>query len=523
MALLTSFALNRRLAWAATCLTLSTGCAATPKEFESTERFEEIGANFVHQWNEAAHPFLGAAVIDVNGDGALEVFVSGSEGQDDALFSYREGKLQDVIAGTGLSSDVAGYGPVSIDIDGDNDTDLIVARNDGVHLYTNARGQFTSRKLNIELPAQSVPLSVAVSDIDRDGDADLYISAFVDPENFRSAVYNDPAHAKTNVLLLNNGDSTFTDITETSNTAGMQNTFLSVFTDLDNDGWQDLVVSQNTGEVEIFRNNRDRTFTAIATNTGFGFWMGIAVGDIDHDGDQDLFFSNVGDSIPSFLTTGDLRDDQPHNLDWRILRNEGDFNFSDATLEYGIEDEGFAWGAVFEDLNADGQLDLLVAQNYIKWPIHKLFKLTGRTYLGSRGSGKLHHVEALGLENPYFGQSPVIADLDSDGRPDVLWVNMDGPVRAFLNRSSNNYLRVAVPEQVELLGTRVRVETSDGPSYTREVMTSTGMLTDQTADLVFGVRDGVSISKVVIEYPDGSSQQIDSPDINSTIILSKNQ
>ena len=156
----------------------------------------------------------------------------------------------------------------------------------------------------------SVPLSVAVSDIDHDGDGDLYISVFVDFPSFRSATYNDPTHAKENRMLLNNGDFTFTDITASSGAAGKQNTFLSVFADLDADGWQDLVVAQNTGEVEIFRNMKDRTFQSIATKSGYGFWMGVAVGDIDNDGDQDLFFSNVGQSIPTFLTAGDIRDDQ---------------------------------------------------------------------------------------------------------------------------------------------------------------------------------------------------------------------
>src|SRR5680860_871799 len=91
-----------------------------------------------------------------------------------------------------------------------------------------------------------------------------------------------------------------------SGTASKQNTFLSTFVDLNGDGWQDLVVAQNTGEVEIFKNERNNTFTSVATNTGYGFWMGLAVGDVDKDGDQDLFFTNVGTSIPQFLLKGDL-------------------------------------------------------------------------------------------------------------------------------------------------------------------------------------------------------------------------
>ncbi len=489
---------------------LNTACATDLHGFDSITPFEEVTSDFTHNWDETVHPFSGAAVLDVDGDGRMEVFVGGGNQQPDLLLRLRNGVLEDVIDEAGLSSLAATYGSVSIDIDDDADVDLLVARQDGVTLYLNDDGRFTPRQIPVDLPDDSVVLSIAAGDIDRDGDADLYLSVFIDFAAFRSAVFNDPEHARANILLLNNGDLSFTDITKASGTAGKQNSFLSVFTDLDNDGWQDLVVAQNTGEVEMFRNNRDRSFTAVPTDSGFGFWMGIAVGDMDNDGDQDLYFSNVGDSIPAFLTTGDLQDDQRHNLEWLLLRNDGNFQFSDATADYGITGEGFAWGAVFEDLNLDGRLDLAVAQNYIKWPVHKLFKLSGRTYLQTGSAPAFTHIEALGIENPYFGQSPVIADLDADGKPDLLWINMDGPVRALLNRTPGASVTVKVEDHASLLGTRVRLTTSAGESYTREVVTSVGLMTDQTPDLVFGLGDATA-ERIEILYPDGSRDVIESP------------
>ena len=77
----------------------------------------------------------------------------------------------------------------------------------------------------------------------------MYVSVLINFESFRSETYNDPEHAKANIPLRNDGDLSFTDITETSGTASLQNGLLAVFTDLDSDGWQDLVVSQNTGKV----------------------------------------------------------------------------------------------------------------------------------------------------------------------------------------------------------------------------------------------------------------------------------
>ncbi|MGB8328824.1 MAG: CRTAC1 family protein [Polyangiales bacterium] len=503
------------------CVLSFDGCSAHPDSAMPPAAFTPVPSEFTHAWDKTKHPFTGAAVIDVDGDGKFEIFVGGGEGQSDALLSYRDGRLVDIVEATGLSSRTATYGSTAIDIDADADTDLLVARDDGVYLYLNDGARFQKTHIPVDLPEHSVPFGVAISDIDHDGDGDLYVSAFVAFSSFRSATFNDPAHAKTNRMLLNNGDLTFTDITRESGTASKQNTFFSVFVDLDSDGWQDLVVSQNTGEVEIFRNLRDRTFEPMATNTGLGFWMGLAVGDVDNDGDQDLFFTNVGKSIPELLTEGDLRADQSHTHQWRLLRNDGGFHLTDVTEAYGLAGEGFAWGAVFEDLNLDGQLDLLVAQNYIKWPIHKFFKLSGRTYLQHVGDGtrEFRDEPSLGMENKYFGQSPLIVDIDDDGRQDVVWINMNGPVRAFLNTSAGNYITIVVPDTVAALGTRISIETDSGKSYTRDVLAGAGMLTDQTPELTFGLGELERVRSVTIHRPNGVSEVIPAPRMNQKLVI----
>lgn len=505
---------------------LLSGCAqhqARPAPVEIAG-FAEVPVPFIHRWDDVHHPFTGAAVIDIDGDGRPEIFVGGGEGQEDGLLSYVDGQFKDVISGTGLSDLSATHGATSIDLDGDADVDLIVAREDGVYLYLNEVGVFTKKLVPVTLPADAVAFDVTVSDIDRDGDGDLYVSVFIDLESFRSATYNDPAHAKKNILLLNNGDLTFTDVTESAGVASLQNTFLSVFVDLDGDLWQDLVVAQNTGEVEIFRNTGKATFERIEAAEGHGFWMGLAVGDIDKDGDQDLLFTNVGDSIPSFLTRGDLRDDQVDTLEWLLLRNEGDMKFSDVTQQYGLTDHGFAWGAVFEDLNLDGDLDLIVAQNYIKWPVHRLFKLDGKAFLqlpnsGQHTEGRYFQQDKLGLDNPYFGQSPLIVDFSGDGKPDMLWINMDGPVRAFVNRETGNFINVELPDTVASQGTSAYLETENGNSYTRQLLNSVGMLTDQSPTLTFGLGKVSEVKAINVTRPDGVTVRIANPPLNGAIRL----
>ncbi len=498
-----------------------------PGCFESASRakapFTPIPGDFVHQWNTDTHPFPGAAVIDVDGDGTFEVFVGGGHSQADFLLRYEDGALVNIIHGTGLSSPAATYGVRAIDLNRDGRTDLVTARNNGVMIYLNqGPGKaFKPLPVPVDLPVESVPFDVAVGDIDKDGDADFYISTFVTFPSFKSATFNDPNHAKTNRLLLNTGDFVFKDITENSGTASLNNTFFSVFMDLDLDGRQDLVVAQNTGEVEIFRNLGNLRFQSIPTRSGYGFWMGLGIGDMDNDGDQDLFFPNVGTSIPEFLTKGDIREGQRHTHDWLILENQGNFKFKDVTTDWLPQGEGFAWGGVFEDLDLDGRLDLFVAQNYIKWPFHKIFRLAGRAFIQKADGGGRGFQPApeLGLENKYFGQSSLIVDLDRDGRQDFIWINMDGPIRAFLNTSDASFITLVMPDDLDILGTRVHVVSQGGKSYTRQVVSGQGYMTDQTPELTFGLGRQNKVTSVVVEYPDGEVVTIENPRVNSRIQL----
>ncbi|MDG9669820.1 CRTAC1 family protein [Hahella sp. CR1] len=508
---------------------LLTGCAASLEDVREAPAslqlspFTEVKTDFVHHWTQKVHPFSGAAVLDIDGDGKEEIFVGGGEGQDDALLSLRDGELRNIIQNTGLSASAATYGATAMDMNADGEVDLIIARNDGVYLYLNNGGRFTAQKLPVQLPDNTVSFAVTVSDIDQDGDGDLYISNFISFDAFKSATFNDPAHARANILLRNDGDLQFTDITAQSGTASLQNTFLSVFVDLNSDRLQDLVVAQNTGEVEIFKNLGDGRFESVPTHSGFGFWMGLAVGDIDRDGDQDLFFTNIGNSIPEFLTSGDLRDDQRQDSEWLLLRNEGDFRFTDMTEPYQLTGYGFGWGGVFEDINLDGEMDLLVAQNYIKWPIHKVSKLAGKAFLqlptGMGHATGFFQADDLELDNPWFGQSPVIMDLNGDGRPDIVWLNMDGPVRAFLNTTEANFIALQLPDSPEWSGTEVTIEMEDARSYTRQATSAVGLMTDQSPRFVFGIGARESVTRIVALKPDGKRLELVDPKINTVLSL----
>lgn len=475
--------------------------------------YESIPVEFSHRWDrKRAHHLTGAAVLDVDGDGRDELFVGGGEGQPDALLGLVDGRLVDRIAGTGLSSSAATYGSLAIDLDGDGDVDLAVARNDGVTLYRRDGDRFTPQRLDVALPERSVVLAIAAGDIERDGDADLYLSVFVDFPHFTPATFNVSEHAKGNRLLRNDGDLRFVDVT-TPITATKQNTFTSAFVDLDGDGHQELVVAQNTGQVEILHNRGRGRFEPIEVPTGFGFWMGVAVGDYDADGDQDLLFTNVGDSFPGFLARGDLHDDQPYAGGWALLRNEGGLRLVDVTREAALGGLGFAWGAVFEDVNFDGKLDLLAAQNYVKWPVHRLFKFPGKVLLGGTDG---RFAPAPVAPNESFGNAPLLADLDGDGRVDLFWLNNDGPSRAFLNRSTGNAVLVTLPDDARALGAHIRLEGA-GMQGVREVVSGAGLGIDPASRFAFGLGSATRADRLVVEWPDGRATAIENPPVNRVI------
>ncbi|MDR4468688.1 MAG: hypothetical protein MRJ68_10370 [Nitrospira sp.] len=132
------------------------------------DSFTPVPTDFTHVWTKGTHPFTGASVIDIDGDGTFEVFVGGGEGQRDALLSYRDGQLVDIEQGTGLSNTSATYGSTAIDMM-QMQIRICLSREKTVSIsYLNDGGRFQERPIPVNLPTDSVPFSVAVSDIDHD-------------------------------------------------------------------------------------------------------------------------------------------------------------------------------------------------------------------------------------------------------------------------------------------------------------------------------------------------------------------
>lgn len=487
-------------------------------------KFTEVPLPFSHRFNEdKSLPSLGSSLIDMNADGIDEVFIGGGYDQQDALFIFSKNKFEAWPGKLPSKDHAATLGAVSYDWDGDGKTDLLVSREDGVFFYKNEMDHFTSSKLDIKLNAKSNPATITLGDFNKDGFTDMFLATYLKKDSMEGqTIFNKLNYGSNSVLLLNNGDNTLTDVTEAFGLTYTHNTFQGLFADIDDDGWLDLVVAYDTGEPRIYKNEKGKNFSLAANPlTGkFSYPMGIAAGDIDNDGRIDLFFSNTGTSIPKILAKGDLRDDQELVTDWILLKNEGNFKFRDVARSLNVADFEFAWGCLFEDFNLDGRQDLAVAENYVSFAPHKLFPLPCR-FLLQMPSGKFASVEEqAGVVNKHFGITPLSSDFNRDGYPDLVYININGQSRAFMNKGGNaNYLKVIMQDTNESLGAKLTLYFTDSTTLVNWNLVGEGLSSDQSNSLLFAIKPGKKAAFLKVNYVSNRVDTIGNIQTGSTVKL----
>lgn len=490
--------------------------------------FQEVDFPFIQKHDDKnSLPFMASAVIDVDNDGTEEVFLGGGFNQQDGMFAFIDGKFVDISGSTGISKQAndTTLGSVVIDINNDGFSDLIVARDSGIYLYANEEGRFVGGNLNVPMDDKTTPLSVAVADLNRDGHFDMFVAGYVRKDLVEGQnIFNKKGYGGTSALLLNNGDNSFKNITEESGLSYKHNTFQGIFVDLDNDSLEDLVVAHDTGQVRTWKNMGNLKFKNMPNPNSdqSSYPMGIAIGDYNNDGKPDLFFSNIGTTPPDFVVKGDLRDDQVFNRKWILFKNEGGFKFTDVARETALADFEFSWGALFEDFNLDGLQDLVVSENYAGFPPHKIpfLRLPGRFLLQKPNNTFVAAGKVSGTVNESFGISPLTADFNGDGYPDLVHVNLAGSTKAFINRGGNHhFIKVKLPDTLSSIGATVRVTAGNGKTYSAPFVSGEGLCSDQSHTLVFGLGKEESVKSVNVKYLSGKSAQVLNPKIDSLVAI----
>ncbi|WP_179338732.1 FG-GAP repeat domain-containing protein [Winogradskyella ludwigii] len=488
--------------------------------------FEEITLDFKHQYNgDKSLPIAPSALIDINNDNVDEVFFGGGMFQEDAIFAYRNNAFVDISSEVNLpkkGNELTTVGVVSADFDNNGFTDLLLGREDGLTIYYNTDGKFTAKKIDTPINEKSTPAGLTVGDIDKDGDLDIFMATYLKKELMEGqTIFEDYDYGSTSELLLNTGNENFVSITKEAGLDYVHNTFQGVLVDIDNDSWLDLVVVHDTGEARTYRNNGDLTYTMKPNplTKKFAYPMGLAVGDYNNDGLVDFMFSNTGSTLPRMLAKGDIKDASLFNEKWILFKNEGDFKFTDTAEETKIADYEFSWGCTFADMNNDGLQDLMVAENYVDFAPNKLFKLPSRLLIQKDDGTFAPTEEKSGVVNPHYAITSLVSDFNQDGYLDMIWVNIDTPSLAYINKGgTNNYIQVDLGESVNVQGAKVTV-TTPTKTLTDWLVSGEGLASDQTALLQFGLGEETTVSNLKIWLTNDEAISIDNPKINSIISL----
>ncbi len=490
--------------------------------------FTKIQMQFSHKYdNKKSLPIAPSAVVDIDNDGIDEVFMGGGLNQNDKILKFEIDKFIDITSRTnfGVKRNFASTGVATADFDNNGFQDIIIGREDGLHIYYNTNGVFTHKAISTPLNSKSTPAGITLGDIDKDGDIDIFLSTYIKKELMEGqTIFEDKTYGSTSELLMNDGNENFTSITKNAGLEYVHNTFMAILIDVDGDGDLDLVVAHDTGEVRTYKNNGNSTFTMIENplTNKFAYPMGIAVGDYNNDGNIDFAFSNTGSTLPRFMAKGDIKDVSKFNEKYILFRNDGDFKFTDVANETKIADYEFSWGLVFADMNNDGLQDLMVAENYVDLLPNKVFRLPSRMLIQKEDHTFVPTEKKSGVVNPNFGITPLVSDFNNDGSLDMIWTNINTPSLAYLNQGNkNNFIKIRIAKNAKTIGAIVTVNLPSGKKLTDHLITGEGLGSDQTSTINFGLGNEQSIKNVIVKYLSGVVETIENPKINTTLIIAR--
>src|SRR5580700_1773448 len=417
-------------------------------------------------------PGSGVALLDYDNDGWLDVFLlNGStfaalKGQEppprSMLFhNNHDGTFTDVTDKAGVSNERWGFGVAVGDYDNDGWPDIYVANYGKNRLYHNNHdGTFTDVAEKAGVAVGGWSTGPTWGDYDHDGLLDLFVPGYVKYDLDHPVLAGKgglPAGAcqyrgvdifcgplglvgESDHLFHNNGDGTFTDVSVKTGVSDPQARygFASVFVDLDDDGWLDLVVANDSVPNYLYHNRHDGTFEDISFASGFAVneegraqsSMGIGIGDYNHDGKADIFITTFSDDYKT------------------LYRNDGDGSLTDVSFKVGLGMPTIpflSWGAGFLDFDNDSWLDIFIANGHV-YPIADKTDWgttwAQRPLLFRNINGKKFQevppATGSGLADVITARGAAFGDLFNDGHIDVVLNNLDASPTLLRNVVENN-------------------------------------------------------------------------------------
>ena len=427
---------------------------------------------------------MGATVLfDCDGDSDLDLFRVTSTQR--FLYRNENGTFTDITnQSTAFSSKqtVTLTGAVAGDFDNDMKPDLFVIGNGTLSLYHNdGGGKFSDVTRAANIPAYPfLASSAAFTDLDHDGDVDIFIAGLADLSQPKTGpiVFPDSFPGAPALLLQNDGTGKFTDVTTAAGLMAARHAVAVVPTDFNNRRDMDLLIVSHGPPLEMFSNQRDGTFRNVARETGLpgdGRWISVAAGDVNKDGYTDFFFGRV-DAVGLFAIS------------------DGKEKFKTVPAPAETEMPG---ASQFLDYDNDGLLDCVLATN------------KGLLVLRNVGNDWIDATRtALGANASVRGLSLSAGDIDNDGDTDLIVLSTEGNVTVLRNDggNKNNSLRVALTGKVSNRnGIGTKVETRAG-SLVQKLETSATTPAIAPADITFGIGKRTRVDAVRLLWPSGVVQ-----------------
>lgn len=532
----------------------------------------------------------GIAVGDFDGDGLDDVYVCQPAGLPNRLYRNRgDGSFEDATEHSGLGVLDATSCALFADFDNRGHQDLLVVTSAGPLLFVNNGGGRFSLKgdaFRFARQPQGTFTHAALADYDRDGRLDIYFCLYnyyagLDQYRYPSP-YFDARNGPPNFLLHNDGDWTFSDRTEAAglNIDNDRYSFACAWGDLKSNGWPDLYVANDFGRSNLYRNNGDGKFSSIATDAhveDVGAGMSACWLDLDTEEQQDIYVANMWSaaglrvSNQSNFHAGDpeeVRDMyRRHARGNSFYRNLSGGKFRNVAAENGSEYGGWAWSSDSWDFDHDGHLDIYIANGYVSgvpepdlasffwrqvvgnspvklspaskyeqgWnAINELIR-SDRTWSGyERNVFYCRHDDSAfsdisgitGIDFPDDSRAFALADLDHDGRLEVLLKNRNAPqlrllrnVMPEIGHSLSFRLRGRESNR-DAIGAAITIEAA-GRRQTRRLQAGSGFLSQHTKEVFFGLADFSGTLKATIRWPSGAEQVLEGVPANHRVEITE--
>lgn len=497
----------------------------------------------------------GAGFADIDNDGDIDLYIvnipgpftqdeNSHKGNANALYlNNGDGTFTDITRAAGVGHQGFGMGCVFADYDGDADLDLYLTNYGENVLYrNNGNATFTDVTDAAGVGCELWSTGAAFADVDGDTDLDLYVCNYVTynleqleqmkEESLQSgkpvpsALNPHVFEPQDNVFYRNNGDGTFTDVTdETGIAAEGGRSMQALFSDFDNDNDLDLYVANDTTTNHIYRNDGSGNFTDVSTESwaaDFRGSMGLTAGDYDADGDIDLFMSHWVDEENALYRNLFAEDGATGQI--RFV----DESYTSLLAEESIKQIG--WGTTLFDYDNDGDLDIFVTNGSTFQELNRPEVLIPQPDMLFRNNGdetftnvsQEAGIAALPLR---VGRGAAFGDYDNDGDIDIFIVNNHAPPTLLRNEGGNRsnwvYVKlVGAGANRDAIGAKIQVKTAD-QTQVREIYAGESYMSANSFVAKFGVGDATQIETLQVTWQSGETQKLHNVPANQRIRITQ--